>query len=290
MASEFHATLTARPAPVELPSEIIYLVVQALHEAEGIEEKRGLAACSLTCYYWSTVLQPLLYHSLALRGLDDVKQLLEFIRTSPHLAGFIREIHVVQYSHSFPWFHHVFKVLNFLSLDVQTTLTIKARSDPTPAETSTKPTKHRDPLINPFPRQLPLPHLRINRLVIDGIKVRRREDLARFIRHLRDLHSCAMQRVTFLESHMAEEVPLAPRNLPEALDEIEVSQCHDENISDQLALASSFIPNDEFESVWPLTVDVLLALHEHPLPGCRRNVRVSLADSEYHFSIFCLGV
>ncbi|KIP05698.1 hypothetical protein PHLGIDRAFT_487886 [Phlebiopsis gigantea 11061_1 CR5-6] len=279
MTSEFHATATL----IELPPEIIYLVLQALREDESTEPKRGLAACSLTCRYWAKVLQPLLFYSLVLRGPNDVARLLEICRGSPHLAEFIQVIHIAQYSLSYTWFHHISKVLSFLSRDVHTTLTIQG-----PQSIPTESAQHQDRSVTSLslyglPRQLPLSHLQFSRLVISGVQLRRREYLARFVRSLPDQHSCAIERVAFLEHYPPDEEPPspAPRSLPEALDEIEVSHCTDKDIPGQLALASSFILNEDAEfggNVWSLTVEVLLALHYHLLPHCCRCVRVSLAD------------
>ena len=275
---------------VELPSEVTALVVQALYNPTSnlVIEKRGLAACSLTCRYWANALQPLLFYSLQLRSRSDAMRLLEFFQRSPHLAGYIRSIHVLQSSRTCSWFHHICKITPFLTANTYFSLTINHPQNL--SVTLNHSLKHCKPPVNPFslfdcPRQYPTSYLQFRHLTIDGVQLRRQQDLVRFIHGLPLLHTCTIRDVKFLEPCVAEagaQNP-TPQRFPRALYRIEVSNCFDGFFSEQLSLASSTIDGGgiwSVEEVWPQAVGALLSLHA---PTSRRSVKVSLNHDGAYF-------
>lgn len=262
----------------ELPSEVICFIVQGLHDGsrpQGTSVKAGLAACSLTCRYWAEMLQPFLFGSLTLRSSEDVTQLLDFFRSSPALADFVWDLQVRQRSHSHLWFHHVNKLVAYLREDTYVTLTIDGSTSLPLPDTTKKLRSPASVQLYSLPRTLPGSILQMTRITIDGVELRRRSDLVRFISGLPTLLSCGIKRVKFLQSHPIEPEIIRPRSF-HCLREIEVSQCQDDSLTTQLELASSFLAGEDFpfdEEVRSRTVEALLSLC---LPNSYSYVRVSI--------------
>lgn len=266
----------------ELPSEVIHFIVQALcathyygFRQQGTSVKAGLAACSLTCRYWAEMLQPFLFGSLTLRSSEDVKQLLDFFRSSPALADFVWDLQVRQRSHSHLWFHHVNKLLAYLGEDTYVTLTIDGSTSPPLPDTAKNLRSPAFVQLYSLPRTLPGSILQMTRITIDGVELRRKSDLVRFISRIPTLLSCGIKRVKFLQSHPIEPEVIRPRSF-HWLREIEVSQCQDDSLTTQLELASSFLAGEGFpfdEEVRSQIVEALLSLC---LPNSYSYVRVSI--------------
>ena len=289
----------------ELPSEIIYLIVQALRANQvllqqqgdtNLRRKKGLAACSLTCRYWSEILRPLLFGSLTLRGPEDMTQLLGFLQISPLLADCIWDLQINQSSQGYPWFHHVTKLLAFLREDAYVSLMMdNSTLDPLPgtvSESKSVSSKTRAKVkpvpyvqLDSLPRALPSSVLQmLTRITIRDLRLRRKSDLVRFVHGLSTLRSCAFRGVKFLQSTPVEPAQALGRT-SRLLHEVEVSQCQDDNgLVAQMDLAASVFINSDFPfdgETWTQAVRAFLSLSLDP-SYCR--VRVSVDASSKHSS------
>lgn len=288
MSFEPGALATALRPAIELPSEIVSCIVEDLCDLPFRSSKYGLSACSLTCRYWAKLLQPLLFEELKLRGLDDIAQLLEFFQRSPQLATFVRRIDVEQSLDTCSWFHHTQKVLHFLAYDVIVSLTIRDSNSHKSVEPSNPPPHDPIPSSSPFPlytipRRLPLSHLRLRDLEIDGIQLRRAADLVRIICGLPNLVICAIQQVKFLEPYSPEIQQPALNRRYKMLRHLEVSGCDDGIMSKQLALASYLVQDGrvwDVEDTWPQIVNAIIALHSPSLSTCRRGAYTAWTEGK----------
>ncbi|EKM52888.1 uncharacterized protein PHACADRAFT_186918 [Phanerochaete carnosa HHB-10118-sp] len=166
---------TEADIPPELVRRIALFCVDWDKDLEPTQ-KRGLAACSLTCRYWAQLLTPLIFRRLVLKSAEDIFQLLAFLSAAddrtPPLREAVKKIELGEdrATTKIPWSHHMVKLhkqlpnVNF-QRDMQLTVTGSSGSGDAGMD---------DTFLLPFhtlPRTLPASWTPINYLTLRGLRI-----------------------------------------------------------------------------------------------------------------------
>lgn len=250
----------------KLPPEIILGIVSALGDYD--ETKWGLAACSLVCMFWASLLREKLFRSIDLRSPDDFKFLLHILRSPtprlcPPLSLSIHRVTIRQFS---GWSLSTCNVLRkiwshlaphrpIIYLWVERSVWF---SLPT---TGKRRTKDYIPFLS-LPHTLPGLLVPVRDLVMTNVQMRRRSDLVRLLDSLPTVESCILTGITFIE-----ETPIHRRLFrpASALRILRASGCGDGTLLAQPALTSSLLASQKLvrfdsDGPWGLIFPVMLAL------------------------------
>lgn len=240
-------------AAASFPAETLCLIVQSLRtESEpdlvfdrwlvnNNKLKQGLAACSLTCRYWAACVRPMLFESIVLRNRDDVEQLLHFLCFSaPLTCSILRciiRLGIQIDGPQQPWLHHVSKLCGLMNaagcsvyLDLSVDDRVQDRQELLPSTALP---------LRCFPRSIPYSILPIYRITLDNLRLRRIEDLFRFIQGFPSLYACACRHVSFRDVSDPPPLHLSPRRASRFLTHVTMSECGDGKLDTQLRLACS---------------------------------------------------
>lgn len=249
----------------KLPPEILSRIVRCLRiEVDVLDTpfeqwvvtdskvKKGLAACSLTCRYWSTSLRPILFSSLILRDASDVERLMEILLSPislwdpPH--RYITNVCIeADGSQQQPWLHHVYKVWRCISaaghqpyyrrfLHIRVAGREKEKPGMTDGQTHVIP-------FQSLPRSLPYTGLPIQHIILSDLRLRRSYDLLRLVREFPSLIQCSFRRISFVETQSSHPtLPILRRSKKSWSFRAIVSECGgDSKPESQLALAAAAV-------------------------------------------------
>ncbi|GJE96177.1 hypothetical protein PsYK624_123700 [Phanerochaete sordida] len=219
--------------PPELIKRITLYCVEWDRHGEPAD-KRGIAACSLTCRYWAQFLTPLAFRRLVLRTATDIVRLLAFLADAdartPPLRACVKKIEFAQAraTSKIPWCHQLVRLaqqlpnVNFQS-DVRLTVTGGDGSDG-PAQATD------DTFLLPFralPRTLPAACSKLDYVTLRDLHVESVRALTDCVKNLAARY-LILDGVTFADEAMA-AVRRRPARRWAELATIVVTRCFDES-------------------------------------------------------------
>lgn len=258
-----------------LPPEVICEIAANIPDIH-VYPKGGIAACSLTCRYWASLLRPALFSYLGLRSSTDLAQLLEFLDSPPILcpaiAQCLNRIGLFQRTGhpTPPWFHHVHIIAKRSGRkDLHFTLYLwpemlpaylgGALPIPSNAKSDTFPFS-----VLRLPRSLPGTILPVRVMRLRELRIHAR-DLLRLIDSLPRLQSLSLLRVLFDEDLAT--ITRYPRRSTRALTYVDLQRRLGIGITDlraELNLASSILQSSVYLGIdphdWQTALDVSLSL------------------------------
>lgn len=257
--------------------------------------KRGLTACSLTCRHWAIIVRPTLFGTLILRRAEDYEQLLSFLRSPtsigeplPHL---IRQIGIqLDGSRIRPWVHHLHVVASILQPQEQNHIKgplFDIQYSITPILLATKATH-----LLPFqssPRTLPNAYPPLGKLHLEGQRLRRSDELVRFLHAFPSLDDCILRHISFSELAPLRLMPppLRKRQDGQRRPDAKVWGCGDESASTQLALAAAAFCSLQFAGIDGRSLDLALQAVESYCPRNHSSVRMTMKSTGVFYHPRC---
>ena len=198
---------TAADLPPEVVARIAHLC-RACDERYNLDRSR-LAACSLTCRYWSQLTRRDLLQVITLKSAADISQLLQYLDTPTRLTPSLREC--IQYLYlvdhqpspkSMPWLHHLVRLQSKLDPGVHVLIICTGNSSQsTPAPTNAVPHTVFALPSTTLPRTLPSSPFRLEYLTLRNIQLPSPAYLLRCISHL-IVNKVKLEQVAFTDLSM----------------------------------------------------------------------------------------
>lgn len=212
MATSLSFVSLATRFPLELLSLIVCCIAETdgrvIHFKHETRQKRRsrrkvLARLCLVCKLWSARLRPILFRTLVLRSIEDVRSLDAFL-CDPHSAtssvfGLIQEVwvHRVLFPHSHEWLHYLHGLTSRHQAIRISCYIERWTDDPESIESSTaSPTSSWTPFA--FIPPVPPSYVRLRRLELHNIHFESTTDFARLIDNFSTLESCDCSSLSFL--------------------------------------------------------------------------------------------
>lgn len=107
--------MTSVTGPRRLPPEILHMIVQHVSTQR---QKQGYATCASVCRHWASIIRPYLFQRLRLRCAEDVTQLAAFLRSTPIMEEWIRQLTLIESPNTPAWFYHI-HILPYLRVPVR---------------------------------------------------------------------------------------------------------------------------------------------------------------------------
>ena len=193
----------------DLPPEVVAHIVRlccVCDERYNLDRNR-LAACSLTCRYWSQLGRRNLLGSIILKSAADVSRLLDCLdapaRLSPSLRECIRHLYLVDRQpspKSMPWLHHLVRLKSKLEPGVHVWVACTGESSQSaPVGPEAVPQHIALPLpFTTLPRTLPSSPFRLESLILRNTQLPSPAYLLRSISRL-IVDDILLQQVTFTD-------------------------------------------------------------------------------------------
>ena len=195
----------------DLPPEVVARIAHLCYARDGRYnlDRSRLAACSLTCRYWSQLARRNLLESITLKSAADISQLLEYLETPTRLTPSLREC--IQYLYlvdrqpspkSMPWLHHLVRLKPKLDPGVPVLIICTVdSSQSTPAPTKAAPHAVLALPLTTLPRTLPSSVFKLWSLTLRNIQLPSPAYLLRCLSHL-IFNYVRLEQVTFTDLSM----------------------------------------------------------------------------------------
>lgn len=255
----------------QIPPEVVRNIVYSLCQPPSYLKKswtwkKGLAACSLTCRYWSRILRPVLFKCCTLYTPEDISLLLSFFESpvcvGPALTTCISLIeYKIRESQIPPWIR-----LHKLSrLIPNTTIILNVNGSPPPSTLA-----FRGPsLLKDFPRTLPPSIFQFaNEVTIENIHFNRVTDFSPLFHNIAKVRDGQCTNLTV--QHGIEQIPL-PRPALSRRQRVEdcilfgiSAEIGANDFSTQFALACTLVrPADRLQldhTTWSSAADIITSV------------------------------